>query len=306
MNSPHSTYSQLPNSQSACPFFSVIPAEIRNRIFYLALLEEEDLSNYIPADLDSYLCSRESYNMFPGIALLRTCKLVYLETHLLPILTTTHRDWQQYPGPPYYESVPPGVLAKNTRERWALMMREQKSAVVGIHVYVGEDWSRWQYGPFIPDYHSMRREGLKPKTFAVTLRWNELTGLARSNHDGYDWDDGDGDAKMKTNLSYYKEKWEAWFNTFGDGLEEMVMHLEAKVERQYGLERVVKSVREWTLGPLKNGGKVWGANEVALKREIREGVPLSLGGVTRDDDAARQKDYVVTVTWKAVSGVFNE
>lgn len=66
------------NFQSQSPLFSVLPGEIRNEIFSLALIQFED-------DTDSY--KEDSYWYRPGFtaprksssALLRTCKAVYLE-----------------------------------------------------------------------------------------------------------------------------------------------------------------------------------------------------------------------------------
>ena len=71
------------HSQTACILFR-IPAELRNQIFELALEEYEDMSR-------AYC--RETYYCRPGfqaprridVALLRTCKRVWLETRVLPI-----------------------------------------------------------------------------------------------------------------------------------------------------------------------------------------------------------------------------
>lgn len=72
------------NPQTQSPLFSVFPAEIRNTIFELAVSEYEDKNQPY---------RRESYYWRPGfhgkrrvdLALLRTCKLVWLETRPLPL-----------------------------------------------------------------------------------------------------------------------------------------------------------------------------------------------------------------------------
>jgi hypothetical protein len=66
------------NFQLQSPLFSVIPGEIRNDIFELALMQDEDNAAAYPED---------SYWFRPGFsgplkgssALLRTCKLAYVE-----------------------------------------------------------------------------------------------------------------------------------------------------------------------------------------------------------------------------------
>jgi hypothetical protein len=66
------------NLQPQSPLFSVIPGEIRNDIFRLALLQDEDKAAAYPEN---------SYWYRPGFtgplrgnsALLRTCKLAYAE-----------------------------------------------------------------------------------------------------------------------------------------------------------------------------------------------------------------------------------
>jgi hypothetical protein len=66
------------NPQSQCPLFSILPGEIRNEIFELALIQFED---------DEAAYPKDSYWYRPGFtgpkksssALLRTCRLVFLE-----------------------------------------------------------------------------------------------------------------------------------------------------------------------------------------------------------------------------------
>ncbi|KAF2463942.1 uncharacterized protein BDR25DRAFT_244050 [Lindgomyces ingoldianus] len=74
-------------SQTQSPLFGVIPAEIRNEIFWLALQEFDNPETLYP---------RETYYTRPGqmgpkrieVALLRTCKRVYEETKVIPLSNT--------------------------------------------------------------------------------------------------------------------------------------------------------------------------------------------------------------------------
>jgi hypothetical protein len=78
------------NPQHQSPLFSVLPAEIRNHIFDLVLLEC-DATPFSTEDFwyrPDYPASRAI-----NVALLRTCRLVYLETWNVPLLNVTHRQW---------------------------------------------------------------------------------------------------------------------------------------------------------------------------------------------------------------------
>lgn len=144
----------------------------------------------------------------------------------------------------------------------------------------------------------MRLAGLKPRSFAVTVRWDDWSKLGRSDDDNSGG--GDDDGGMRAHVSHYEEKWRAWFSTFGESLEEMVMELETTEEKKDELEREVERLRKWRLGPLGDGGKVWGTDEVEVKREIWKGF---ISGVeeTPGDRTMMQNYYAATVTWKPLS-----
>ena len=76
--------------QHQSPLFSVLPPEIRNEIFGLVLLEQNS-TLFSPQDFwyrPDYPSAR-----FIHTALLRTCRLVYIETWNVPLLNVTHRRW---------------------------------------------------------------------------------------------------------------------------------------------------------------------------------------------------------------------
>lgn len=136
---------------------------------------------------------------------------------------------------------PPGIEARNTRERWALVTAEQKREMERVHIYAEHSWLKKERYPFNPGYRKMRLAGLKTVIFIVTVRWGE-SDWSRS-----DRSDGDG-----VNVSHYEDQWRGWFSTFGGRMEEMVMELETTEERKDELESVVEGWRGWKLGPLEN------------------------------------------------------
>ncbi|KAF2728542.1 hypothetical protein EJ04DRAFT_503932 [Polyplosphaeria fusca] len=102
------------HSQSQSPLFSTIPAEIRNEIFKLAVTEYEDPSRPWP---------RNSYYWRPGfrghrkvdVALLQTCKRVWLETRPLPFQTLVEAPVAFFLA--QFERRPPGLWHPNDKRR---------------------------------------------------------------------------------------------------------------------------------------------------------------------------------------------
>jgi hypothetical protein len=79
-------------SQSKSPLFSIIPAEVRDRIFYYALADYEDATNLY----DHETCYRRPDYLAPrrsDTALLRTCQRVYQEAWFRPWTSAEHTLW---------------------------------------------------------------------------------------------------------------------------------------------------------------------------------------------------------------------
>lgn len=78
--------------QGQSPLYGVLPPELRNEIFALALAEDEDPAKPYP---------RESYYRRPGfggpgrvhVALLQTCGRIWLETRALPLRNLETPFW---------------------------------------------------------------------------------------------------------------------------------------------------------------------------------------------------------------------
>ncbi|KIY63424.1 hypothetical protein CYLTODRAFT_446626 [Cylindrobasidium torrendii FP15055 ss-10] len=80
------------NQQLQSPLFSVIPPEIRNVIFRLALSPCNDLDRPYPTNAFHYRPDYQ-YEHVSHTELLRTCKLVYAEAKGLPWTMRTHTFW---------------------------------------------------------------------------------------------------------------------------------------------------------------------------------------------------------------------
>lgn len=80
------------NPQTASPLFSVLPPEIRNYIFYIALTPYEDLSNPYP---ENDFCYRPGHRakLLLSTTLLLTCRRIWLEANHWPMEQTVHTFW---------------------------------------------------------------------------------------------------------------------------------------------------------------------------------------------------------------------
>ena len=79
------------NPQLQSPLFNKIPPEIRNQIFAY-VLAEQDCAAEIPEYCYWY---RPDYtrHRYIDVALLRTCRKIWLETYALPRINVTERIW---------------------------------------------------------------------------------------------------------------------------------------------------------------------------------------------------------------------
>ncbi len=79
--------------QEALPLFSVLPPEICNLIFRLALYAYPDKARgYYPGSAYYFRPEYEHYQRI-DTALLLTCHRIYDETHLLPVIEKEHVFW---------------------------------------------------------------------------------------------------------------------------------------------------------------------------------------------------------------------
>ena len=77
------------NPQPDCPLFAKLPAEIRLKVFELALSEHEDLSRPIMTD-NFFYRPRYFFKTRIFTDLLRTCRRIYAEASNIPMISATH------------------------------------------------------------------------------------------------------------------------------------------------------------------------------------------------------------------------
>jgi hypothetical protein len=181
------------DQQLRCPLFSHLPAELRNRIFTLALLRYDDESQK-PYPFHTYY-TRPGY-MYPkriDTSLLATCRRIYLETRLVPLNINEHVFWC-FCGPRMAHSDPWLYFSR--------MTHDQRCSVVRVHFFTRMYWLEGTF-PIVCDLQTMAI----PKHLKITIR----------HSDWWDWEKNEQlGMKMDWTRNLYKL----------EGLEELEVELE--------------------------------------------------------------------------------
>lgn len=131
------------NPQADSPFFGLIPAEIRNQIFQLALSADYDYTKpYTPYSF--YFRPGFCYAEKIHLDLLLTCRRIYFETRYLPLIINVHTEWF-YRAPlrssrKFMNTVNVrGTNVQRTTNEKSLT-EDQKSAIRSVHLFTQQYW----------------------------------------------------------------------------------------------------------------------------------------------------------------------
>ncbi len=217
--------------QLLCPFFSRTPPEIRNRIFKLVLTEYDDQARPYARDSFHY---RPGYRFERRIDtdLLRTCRRVYLETHLLPSsLNTEHVFW-------CYRTSSGKVHPTDPCHYFSKMTAQQLDAVDCVHVFAHNEWmeKQWRNVCGVPEFH--------PRKVRITFRHSDwwrcqyMEDLAIDPRLPIGGDMDDWDSML------------GWEEFFGDvsGLEELEMEFESSGSTKDQLHALARKALRWRFG----------------------------------------------------------
>ena len=227
------------NPQITSTLFSKLPGEIRNHIFYYALLAYLDPTRPY---------SKHSYWYRPGfthvraisVNLLLTCRRVYLETHLLPLVHNEHVIWGVEKS-----RIPPGSMNYSLYDRH--MTLSQRNAVQYVHLFTQqfwlEDWKN-QWRDFTTSWPESGPERLR-----ITIRhtdwWYNLLGenspLAldpkrRGRARVGEW--------IPDDQPYESGSWGSRFENL-PGLKIFEMELETIEAKRGQLDTIVEKARSW-------------------------------------------------------------
>lgn len=281
---PESQYSIA--DQHCSPLFCKLPPELRNRVFYLSLLEHDDPSTPIPLDSYAYRPSHQFTRKHSGLSLLQTCKRVYLEAYLFPLKTTTHCNFRYR----HTLACPPCGRFDSTRHTFEKMTLEQREAIEKIEFTAQQcdlQLPRWAGRAIGAGLGSNAEGRVRPRKVVIAVRYQ-------------DWYYLEANRPSELGEHSYDDAWRAEFRTFGNRLEEVVMELEMTEERKEELEQVVKGVMGWKI-PV-DGGKLLVTDGMDVKTEKWEGARFTVETHDKSEGEGEKENYVVvTVTWKALA-----
>ncbi|KAM0801588.1 hypothetical protein BDR22DRAFT_888482 [Usnea florida] len=234
------------NPQIASPLFSRIPAEIREHIFYYALLAYPDPTR--PYSKHSFFY-RPGYTHARAIAvnLLLTCRRIYLETDLLPVVYNEHVVWGVEKS-----RIPPG--ARNYLLQDRDMKLAQRNAVRCVHLFTQQYWLEDWRDQWLEFTTSWPEGG--PNEIRITIRhtdwWYNLLGenspLALDPK-------RKGRARIgevvPDDQPYESGSWGSRFTNL-KGLKKLEMELETTVSKSMELNTIAEKAQSWKF-PLGDG-----------------------------------------------------
>ncbi|OQE30803.1 hypothetical protein PENFLA_c002G09345 [Penicillium flavigenum] len=243
----------LPAAPLTSPLFTVLPAEIRNRIYTLALESEDVLTDDFPRSLykQNAFYYRPGYKQPKRIqtALLQTCQQVYAEASLLPPAVNEHTFW-------FYRSPPHVHDASSPLNYFRKMTPKQRAQVQHLHLftqqYFLEDnhWSQiWDGLKIGDDGRSSRGEcRIAPKKMTITFR----------HTDWWYWENNDplGIDPFRPGRTHAADMGKAvsphaaarsWGNQFSSlpCLEELVIEFETIMRKRDQLDAIIQQALEW-------------------------------------------------------------
>lgn len=264
-----------PHPQDSSPLFSILPPEIRNRIFYLTLLEYDDETSPVPFDSYGYRPGHE-YRKKHSLDLLATCKRAYLEAYLIPVAATTHTTWSTWSSrAPLNRS----LLAHNRFEK---MNVEQRAAVETVQLYAQQcslEVFNWENNVITKD---QKTHGVLPRRLIISIRHS-------------DWWGWEHDASLCMDEHRYGSSWRESFGSF-PSLEEFVMELETLERRKAEMDIIAEGVRKWRIDV--GNGRVLKTDGIPLKTCTWSGSTILSGGLPTPEGVTSLPYYVVTITWK--------
>src|SRR5258706_11202337 len=222
-----------PHPQDISPLFSILPPEIRNRIFHLTLLEYDDETSPVPFDSYGYRPGYE-YRKKHSLDLLATCKRAYLEAYLIPIAATTHTTWGTW------STRAPLNRSLLAYHRFQKMNVEQRAAVETVQLYAQQfalEALGWESEIITKD---QRTHGVLPKRLIISVRHS-------------DWWEWELDTPLCMDELRYGISWRESFKSI-PSLEEFVMELGTLERRKAGMGIIAERSGEWWLGLAKRRG----------------------------------------------------
>lgn len=249
LSSLEDLFSKPINPQLSSPLFTLLPGEIRNQIFSLALTPYPDLSRPYHQGTHYY---RPGYHhpIIAPIALLLTCRKIYSETAHLPLALNEITYWCGR-GPPEHvhqnkqESLPPMY--------WDLIPAPSDLFQSKVHFFTQQAWLAEEF-PRWAAHHSFN-----PAVIHVTLRHTDWWGWDSPNSglmlDPYTR--GIVRVQRVAGTSTASSEHGSLADALGKlkGLRKLTLELETVATKVLQLDGIVRKAQEWEF-KLHDGAKL--------------------------------------------------
>jgi hypothetical protein len=241
-------------------FNGIIPAEVRDQIFFYAVYEREDAS---PWPLNTKY-TRPGYTSDPEIciSLLQTCRRIYLETYHLPIFKKEFVFWHGASTGPLYQSLYEieAYSFDTELELFDKLQPWQRPLVKEIHLFTQMFWLEQTFPEFCQHDIFAGIETLK-----ITIRrsdwwWNERNHPLVINPHRETVQADPCIAEMHRDIAvqqrggavpWLESAWGAAFQHL-PSLKEVEIELETSDDKKAELETIVKWAKTWRF-PLDHG-----------------------------------------------------
>ncbi|KAI8683202.1 hypothetical protein NCS56_00444400 [Fusarium sp. Ph1] len=238
------------NPQSGSPLFKLLPAEVRNQIFALALTDYEDTSpdNHYDGNTcftrPSYFAPRRT-----DTTLLRTCRAVYRECRFLPFMLTEQLHWLSFDerAPPEYDVDTAVDKLHATAMEIAQQMGQEQVQIEGIRAFPqmfkleGGELGRLLMSPY-----------MDPKRLTITIR----------HADWWNWED---DAPLRFESSWISDV----SDVLSPSLNEICIEMETLERKKRQVDRIAKMMIERWFFKKPDGTVLVADTEGSTRQESR-------------------------------------
>lgn len=251
------------NPQSSSPLYDNLPAEIRNQIFNYVLVEEESTD---PQMIYPALYNRPGYEAkrTMSIALLSTCRRIYLETYHLPLRMKEHIFWHSSETGPSktQEGVNPDRFGYEREARFFGQLRKwQLELVKEMTLFTQMFWLEQTFPTLCIEDYMQGIEKLNITIRKTDWWWNERNEELAINpisgagggpqHPSMMRQDIAAGQKGEPSGQWNMSGWGGAFARLGS-LKELEISFEAGHDKKDELVRIVNWAKTWKI-PLREG-----------------------------------------------------
>ncbi|KAI4180343.1 MAG: hypothetical protein L6R41_007289 [Letrouitia leprolyta] len=256
--------SQPTNSQSQSPLFYLVPPEVRNQIFQLALTAYEDPTRKYRPNAYHYrpdfTCARRI-----DTALLRTCRRIYWETFRIPASINEHTSW--------FGRAPPDLKKNHLPVEVSLGSTFRRQHLRTVHIFVQQISLE---GAAFAGFTGLW-EYACPTTLIITLRHSDWWWWEQEQPLRFDPKQAGQASTARLSRPSDAFAPRSWGNQFRKikGLEKLQIELEtAEATKKLELDAIVDRAEGWAF-PLGDD-RVLRLNQSKTKRDGWVGVRLDI------------------------------